>query len=98
MFYIPANTAIGDQWYLAYPIVIEAAVSADGVVLRYADIDEEAFGANLVTAYADLLTSIRDRFASLSRHPGQLADQERRSLEVLKTLLQARPLLSSTAS
>ncbi len=77
------------------PLVLQQALQVeientrDGVVLRSGALDEEAFGSGYDEACLDFLTSLRDRYDSLSRREERLADQDRSVLERLRGLLRS---------
>ena len=72
---------------LARNVIAEVLYSRDGVLVRAGDLDEEGYGNTLAEASFDLLTSLYDRYISLSRRIQRLADTELSILEKLRTTL-----------
>ncbi len=72
---------------LARNVIAEVLYSRDGVLVRAGDLDEEGYGNTLAEASFDLLTSLYDRYISLSRRMQRLADTELSILERLRTTL-----------
>lgn len=72
---------------LKYPLGVEIETTLDGFVVRSGVLDEEAFGVTYADAYLDFLTSLRDRYHSLSRRQGPLSTQDHAVLERLRNLL-----------
>jgi len=57
-------------------IIAEVMYSHDGVMVRAGDLDEDGYGNTLEEASFDFLTSLCDRYDSLSRRLQRLADTE----------------------
>ena len=72
---------------LARNVIAEVLYSRDGVLVRAGDLDEEGYGNTLAEASFDLLTSLYDRYISLSRRIQRLADTELSILEKLRATL-----------
>ena len=72
---------------LARNVISEVLYSRDGVLVRDGDLDEEGYGSTLEEASFDFLTSLYDRYISLSRRMQRLADTELSILERLRTTL-----------
>ena len=87
---LPQGTSIpGDpSVVLQHALHVEIENTRDGVVLRSASLDEEAFGASYNEACLDFLTSLRDRYRSLSRREERLSPQDCSVLERLCRLLE----------
>lgn len=85
----PEKTPIpASNYVLQFPIVTEVQVTKDGIIIKYAYIDEEAYGDTLQAACVDFLTSIRDRYHSLRRREKRLSPHDQTILERLRTLLE----------
>ena len=68
-------------------IIAEVMYSHDGVMVRAGDLDEDGYGNTLEEASLDFLTSLYDRYDSLSRRLQSLADTEINIFERLRTAL-----------
>lgn len=77
----------GSDLMLRYGLVGEMEVTRDGFVMGSGDLDEWSFGATYEEAYLEFLTSLRDRYYSLSRREDLLSPQDLSILEKLRSLL-----------
>ena len=88
-FTIPESTQIpGRPLRLARSLVVSVEVTRDGFVIRSGELDEDAFGGSFRSAYIDFLTSVRDRYDSLSRREARLSEEDSRTLAALRSVLQ----------
>lgn len=88
-FLLVANTALpASNLFLKQPLLVQIESTKDGLVMRSNYIDEEAFGQTLEDVYLDFLTSIRDRYHSLTIREQSLSSDDRSVLDKLRTLLQ----------
>lgn len=84
----PKGTQIPNSDYeLQQYILAELHVTEDGYVIQCHSIDEEAYGHTFQEAYLDFLTSIRDRYLSLSKRGERLSTQESKVHQTLCALL-----------
>lgn len=83
---IPAKTAIPGTQALALKCDIFASIdwTNDGVIIRSELLDEEGYGRTYDEAWSDLLTSLRDRHASLAKREARLSPADRRILNSLR--------------
>lgn len=90
VFMVRGKTPIPDSdLRLSRALVLEMETTRDGIVLRSGFVDEDSFGATLEEAYADFLTSLRDRYRSLERRSGSLSTSDRTILERLQGILES---------
>src|SRR3990170_4187855 len=83
----PEGTAIPEGFKLSRALLAEMEITPDGFVIRSGEVHEEWYGSTYETAYLDFLTSLRDRYHSLSRREGRLSAEDRYVLERLRSLL-----------
>lgn len=84
---IPRGTPIPDGFELARSLLVEIEITADGFVIRSGEVDEEGYGSTDKEAYIDFVTSLRDRYHSLSRREKKLSRHDRAILNRLHDLL-----------
>lgn len=82
-----AGITIPGDFKLRHPLVAELEVTRDGFVIHSPWLDEEAFGTTERAVLLDFLTSLRDRYNSLSRRAERLSKEDRSVLERLRALL-----------
>lgn len=68
-------------------VIAEVLYTNDGVIVRAGDVDEEGYGITLKEASIDFLSSINDRFNSLSRREVRLSQHELSILENIRKIL-----------
>lgn len=86
---LPKGMRIKDSDYtLNNGLTIIAYRAKEGFVIRADYIDEEVYGKDFITAYDDLITSIRDRYDSLSRRKKRLSLHDQDVLRSLQILLE----------
>lgn len=85
----PVGTPVPGGFELSHPLLVEVEIGPDGFVIRSGEVDEESYGASYEGAYLDFVTSLRDRFRSLSRREERLSQHDRSVLERLRSLLKA---------
>jgi hypothetical protein len=74
---------------LQYALVVKLQIAKDGFVFNSAAIDEDGYGLTYEEAYKDFLTSVRDRYNSLSQREDHLSSEDRAVLASLRKLLGA---------
>ena len=78
------------NYALNHNLIAEVQLTKDGVLIRSAHVDEESYGEQLEIAYNDFITSIRDRYNSLTRRKGRLSQHDQSILERLQILLEPK--------
>jgi hypothetical protein len=83
---VPSGTVIpGDQpATLSRCVVAGVERTGDGVVIDSVLFDEDGYGWSYEAAWHDFLTSLRDRYASLSKRESTLSEADRKVLEHLR--------------
>jgi hypothetical protein len=85
---LPAGTPIPDSdLKLKDAVVVFIERTNDGYIVSSGDLQEDAFGRSPQEAYCDFLTSLKDRFESLSRRVERLSQEELAVLQRLRDLL-----------
>ncbi len=86
---LPQNTPIPQSGGLALKHALPAQVelTRDSFVISSGGVDEEGYGHTYQEAYTDFLTSLRDRYRSLSRREARLSSRDHAILEELRALL-----------
>ncbi len=88
-FLLVTNTALpASNLFLKQSLLVRIEATKDGLVMRSNYIDEDAFGQTLEDVYLDFLTSVRDRYHSLTAREQSLSSDDRSVLDKLRTLLQ----------
>ena len=67
-------------------VIVVVFYTQDGVLIRAGYMDEEGYGVTYEEASIDLLTSLKDRYNSLSRRTIRLSEHELQILERLRML------------
>jgi hypothetical protein len=86
----PEGTSAG-RVTLKRSIVIQMETTADGYVISSRDVDEDGYGRTPDEAVVDFLSSLYDRYQSLSHHADVLADHDRAILSRLRDVLGVQP-------
>lgn len=73
---------------LRHALITELHTSRDGYVIQSAHIDEDGYGTTVSEAYIDFLTSIRDRYNSMTERESHLSTYEIEILQNLRNLLE----------
>ena len=88
---LPEGTLVtGSDYALRHSLIAEVQFTKDGILIRSAHVDEESYGGTVEIAYNDFITSIRDRYNSLSRRKGRLSQHDQSILERLQILLEPK--------
>ncbi len=88
-FLLVANTTLpASNLFLKQSLLVRIEATKDGLVMRSNYIDEDAFGQTLEDVYLDFLTSIRDRYHSLTAREQSLSSDDRSVLDKFRMLLQ----------
>ena len=88
-FLFVTNTPLpGSTLFLHQSLLARLEATRDGFIMKSSYIDEESFGETLEEVYLDFLTSIRDRYYSLSHREQSLSSHDRSILDNIRTLLQ----------
>ena len=78
---IPGNPMVT----LKCPIFASIDWSGDGVVISSVLFDEDGYGGTYEVAWADLLSSLRDRYTSLAKREAVLSAADREVLTALRS-------------
>ncbi len=84
---IPKDLVIDDKFALQVDLVAEVRFEKDKYVVVDYQVDEYGIGDSLELAREDLIGSLVDYLASLERRENRLADRERHTLQVLRSIL-----------
>ena len=88
---LPKGMRIKDSDYtLNNSLTIVAYRAKEGFVIKSDYVDEEVYGKDFNTAYADLITSIRDRYNSLKHRKKKLSQHDQDILKSLELLLEPK--------
>ena len=88
---LPKGMRIKDSDYtLNNSLTIVAYRAKEGFVIKSDYVDEEVYGKDFNTAYADLITSIRDRYNSLKYRKKKLSQHDQDILKSLELLLEPK--------
>ncbi len=88
MMVIPEGTRVPGRgkYILSHGIIVQMESSSDGFVIKSGEMDEEGYGTTYKEAYSDFITSLKDRWNSLSRRGENLSARDKAVLNKLRDL------------
>ena len=89
MIIIPEGTSVPgkEKYILKHGIIVQMESNTDGFVIKSGEMDEEGYGITYKEAYSDFITSLKDRWNSLSRRKKVLSERDEAVLNKLRKLL-----------